>query len=69
MNPRPAKGKGVVRIPIETAEKVGLWASVLNVSHGKVIEIAVNRWEQQTAHDPLGLPPLSDDNAPHKAND
>lgn len=67
MNPRPVRT--MVRLPRALAEKVALWATVMDVPHAKLIEIAVNRWEQLTPFDALGITPPSAPNAPHKAND
>lgn len=67
MNPKPTRK--IVSLPPALAEKVALWASVMDVSHAKLIEIAVNRWEQLTPFDALGITPLSAPDAPHKADD
>lgn len=59
----PAPIREVVRLPRELAEKVAQWATVMNVPHAKMIEIALNHWEQQRPFDEAGT------DAPNKAND
>lgn len=53
MNPKPARK--IVSLPPALAEKVALWASVMDVTHAKVIELAVERWEQLKPSEAFGL--------------
>lgn len=71
MNPKPVQT--MVRLSRATAEKVALWASVMDVSSGKLIGIAVDRWELLTPSEAFGLEEAKRFgltlNAPHKADD